>query len=872
MSDPVDKIFLTNLEDEMRKSYLDYAMSVIVGRALPDIRDGLKPVHRRVLYAMQVLGNEWNKSYKKSARVVGDVIGKYHPHGETAVYDAIVRMAQPFSLRYILVDGQGNFGSIDGDSPAAMRYTEVRMQKITQELLADLDKDTVDFVPNYDNSEQEPSLLPTKIPNLLINGSSGIAVGMATNIPPHNLAEVVDGIFALLDKPDISTAELIEHIKGPDFPTAGIIQGRGGIHEAYETGRGRVITRARCLIETEKSSNREMIVVTELPYMVNKARLVEKIAELVKSKKIEGIAELRDESDKDGMRMVVILKRDEQSDIVLNNLYHQTPMQSTFGINMVAIEEGQPKLVNLRQILDAFVRHRRDIVTRRTIYSLRKAKEKAHILEGQAVALANIDEVIAMIKASKNPAEAKLALIKKRWPPGAVVEKLLERADVTMTRPAEVPDTFGFHNEIYLLSEMQAQAILDLRLHRLTSLEQDKITKDYSALIIEIVALVEILTNPDRLMEVIREELHEVKERYQDERRTEISNEIVDMNDEDFIVDEEVVVTVSHSGYIKSQELDIYREQRRGGKGKIATSVKDEDFVDNLFIAKTHDTLMCFSSLGKVHWLKVYRVPRAGRTARGRPIVNLLRLGEGERITTVLPIREFSEGLSVIFATSSGKIKRTALSGFSKPRNAGIRALTLKDGDQLIGAAVTDGTQDIMLFGSGGRVARFSESDIRLIGRTGAGVRGIRLNEGQKAVSLICLPAEEKDNKILIATKNGYGKRTEAEDFPIRGRGGKGVIGIRTEERNGDVIGACLVNDQDQIMLITDGGTLVRTSVSDISVIGRRTKGVRLIRLGAKEKLSELIQINSPSNDAVDVGDDAVDGGDAETDEGNDSE
>ena len=851
MSSFAKELFLINLEDEMRKSYLDYAMSVIVGRALPDICDGLKPVHRRVLYAMQVLNNEWNKPYKKSARVVGDVIGKYHPHGETAVYDTIVRMAQDFSLRYTLVDGQGNFGSIDGDSPAAMRYTEVRMEKITQELLADLDKETVDFIPNYDNSEQEPTLLPTKIPNLLINGSSGIAVGMATNIPPHNLGEVIDATLAMMTNPDIEVDELMQFLPGPDFPTAGIINGRHGIRDAYETGRGRLVVRSRSHTEKEEKTGRELIVITELPYTVNKAQLVEKIAELVKTKKMEGISELRDESDKDGMRVVITLKRDEQSDIVLNNLYRHTRMQMFFGVNMVAIESNQPKLVNLRDILSAFIRHRRTIVTRRTIYSLRKAKEKAHILEGQAIALANIDEVIALIKASPTPAIAKKALVDKVWEAGEVIAKLLERSDqdVTMTRPDNIGSEYGLTDGMYRLSEIQAQAILDLRLHRLTSLEQDKIIKDYEALIQQITELMHILTDPDRLMEVISDELIEVKEKYNDKRRTEISGEVVDMTDEDFIVDEDVIVTVSHGGYIKAQEIDVYKAQKRGGRGKKAAAVKEEDFVDSIFVAKTHDTLLCFSSLGKVHWLKVYKVPRAGRTARGKPIVNLLNLDANERITVVLPVREYKEDLSVVLATRAGRIKRTPLSGFSNPRKSGIRAINLNENDELIGADITDGNYEIMLFNNIGRVVHFKESDLRLLGRTASGVMGIRLREKQKAISLICVSPDEIEKTILIASENGYGKRTQVGDFALRKRGGLGVIGIRSDERNGRVIGAQLVGEDDEIMLITSGGTLVRTLSSGISIVGRVTKGVRLIKLSGKEKLSEIIKIQNQGED-----------------------
>ena len=852
------EVLPVNLEDEMRKSYLDYAMSVIIGRALPDVCDGLKPVHRRVLYAMRELGNDWNKPYKKSARIVGDVIGKYHPHGDVAVYDTIVRMAQPFSLRYMLVDGQGNFGSVDGDAPAAMRYTEVRMAKIAHELLADLDKETVDFVPNYDNSEKEPLVLPTRVPNLLVNGSAGIAVGMATNIPPHNLAEVVGAALALIDDPEISIDGLIKHLPGPDFPTAAIIKGRHGIVQAYHTGRGRVVVRARCRIDRNDKADRETIVVTELPYMVNKARLLEKIAELVKEKRVEGIAALRDESDKDGMRVVIELKRGEAGDIVLNNLFRHTPMQSAFGVNMVALDNGQPKLLNLKEVLEAFIRHRREVVTRRTVFDLRKAREKAHLLEGQAVALANIDEVIALIKASKTPAEAKAALMKRVWKPG-VVTRMLERADTDASRPESLPDAFGLMSEGYRLSDKQAQAILDLRLHRLTALEQDKIVSDYESVIKTIYNLIEILSEPDRLMEVIREELAEVRETYADERRTEISDEAVEMTDEDFISEEEVVITISHAGYAKSQSPDEYRLQRRGGKGKAATSVREEDFVDTLFIANTHDTLLCFSSAGKIYWLKVYRLPRAGRAARGRPLVNLLPLEEGERITTVLPVREFSPHLHVLMATSSGTVKRTSLDNFSRPRSNGIRAITLRDGDQMIGAQITDGEHDVMLFSDSGRSVRFSESELRSMGRSAQGVRGIRLRDAGRAISLICLPPPLQDDScILIATENGYGKRTAAPEFPRKKRGGLGVIAIRTDERNGKLVGATLVGGGDEVMLITDGGTLVRTEVDQISLVGRNTKGVRLIRLQNGEQLCEAVRVDATVNGGN--GDDGDDG------------
>ncbi len=859
MTDFAKEILEVSLEDEMRKSYLDYAMSVIIGRALPDVCDGLKPVHRRVLYAMRELGNDWNKPYKKSARIVGDVIGKYHPHGDVAVYDTIVRMAQPFSLRYMLVDGQGNFGSVDGDAPAAMRYTEVRMSKIAHELLADLDKETVDFVPNYDNSEKEPLVLPTRVPNLLVNGSAGIAVGMATNIPPHNLVEVVSAVLALIDNPEISIDGLIEHLPGPDFPTAAIIKGRHGIYQAYHTGRGRVVVRARCHIDRNDKADRETIVVTELPYMVNKARLLEKIAELVKDKRIEGVAALRDESDKDGMRVVVELKRGEAGDIVLNNLFRHTPMQSSFGVNMVALDNGQPKLLNLKEVLEAFVRHRREVVTRRTIFDLRKAREKAHLLEGQAVALANIDEVIALIKASKTPAVAKTGLMERVWKPG-VVTRMLERADTDASRPESLAAGFGLIDRGYRLSDRQAQAILDLRLHRLTALEQDKIVSDYESVIKKIYHLIEILSEPDRLMEVIREELVEVRDTYADKRRTEISDEAVDMTDEDFINEEEVVITISHAGYAKSQSPDEYRLQRRGGKGKAATSVREEDFVDTLFIANTHDTLLCFSSAGKIYWLKVYRLPRAGRAARGRPLVNLLPLEEGERITTVLPVREFSQDLHVLMATSSGTVKRTSLVNFSRPRSNGIRAITLLDGDQMIGAQITDGSHDVMLFSDSGHSVRFPESELRLLGRTARGVRGIRLRGDGKAISLICLqPASQDESCILVATENGYGKRTRVKEFPRKKRGGLGVIAIQTDERNGKLVGATLFGEDDEVMLITDGGTLVRTEVNQISVVGRNTKGVRLIRLQNGERLCEMVRVDATANgihDGADEDDD----------------
>jgi DNA gyrase subunit A len=831
MADFAKEVLPVNLEDEMRQSYLDYAMSVIVGRALPDVRDGLKPVHRRVLYAMSVLGNDWNKPYKKSARVVGDVIGKYHPHGDTAVYDTIVRMAQPFSLRYMLVDGQGNFGSVDGDSPAAMRYTEVRMSKIAHQLLADLDKETVDFVPNYDESESEPSVFPTRVPNLLVNGSAGIAVGMATNIPPHNLNEVINGCIALIDNPELSIKELMEYVPGPDFPTAAIINGVRGIHEAYATGRGRVYIRARSHTEGEDGA-RQSIIVTELPYQVNKARLLEKIAELVKDKKIDGISQLRDESDKDGMRMVIELKRGEVAEVVLNNLYQHTQLQSVFGINMVALVDGQPRLLNLKQVLEAFVRHRREVVTRRTVFDLRKARERAHILEGLAVALANIDEIIKLIKASKSRAEAREELVSREWQPGIVTD-LLQRSGSEASRPDGLEARFGYHGDVYRLSETQAQAILDLRLHQLTGLEQTKIVDEYKEVIERIDELLAILNSPDRLMQVIRDELVEIREQFGDERRTEIQVDHLDLTMEDLITEEDVVVTLSHSGYAKSQPLSDYRAQRRGGRGKAATRVKEEDFVDKLFIASTHDTILCFSSRGKAYWLKVYQLPQAGRTARGKPIVNLLPLEEGERINAVLPVREYSENRYVFMATAQGTVKKTALADFSRPRSNGIIAVDLRDDDYLVNVEVTDGERDVMLFSNAGKSIRFKEADVRPMGRTACGVRGIRLAPGQKVIALIIVD----EGAVLTATENGYGKRTLVSDYPTHGRGGQGVISIQGSERNGDVVGAVLVRDEDEIMLISNGGTLVRTRVNEISVMGRNTQGVRLISLHSEEKL-----------------------------------
>jgi DNA gyrase subunit A len=847
------EVLPVNLEDEMRHSYLDYAMSVIVGRALPDVRDGLKPVHRRVLFAMSELGNDWNKPYKKSARVVGDVIGKYHPHGDTAVYDTIVRMAQPFSMRYMLVDGQGNFGSVDGDAPAAMRYTEVRMARIAHSLLDDLDKETVDFAPNYDNSEQEPVVLPARFPNLLVNGSAGIAVGMATNIAPHNLREVTNACLAIIERPEISVDELLEHVPGPDFPTAAIINGIRGIREAYRTGRGRIHLRARTEVETEKRSGREAIIVTELPYQVNKARMLERMADLVKDKKIEGIAELRDESDKDGMRVVIELKRDHYPDVVLNNLYQHTQMQTVFGINMVALVDGQPRLLNLKQLLEYFLRHRRDVVTRRTIFQLRKARDRAHVLEGLAVALANIDAVIELIRGSSSPAEAKAGLMARVWEAGAV-SSMLQRAGAEETRPDDLEKGLGLGDDGYRLSAAQAQAILDLRLHRLTGLEQDKIIKEFEEILDRIADLLEILSSPERLMEVIRGELEEIRDQYGDERRTEILTDHTDLTLEDLIAPEDVVVTLSHAGYAKAQPLSQYQAQRRGGKGRSATATKDEDFIDKLFVANSHDTVLCFSSQGKVYWLKVYELPQASRAARGRPMVNLLPLESGERINAVLPVREYEEGYYVFMATSAGTVKKTPLTDFSRPLSRGIIALDLHEGEHLVGVAVTDGNRDIMLFSSAGKAVRFREAQVRPMGRTAHGVRGIALDRDQRVISMLVA----EPGTVLSVTENGYGKRTAVEDFPTKGRGIKGVIGIRTSERNGKQVGAVLVRPEDEIMLITVGGTLVRTAVAEIPVLSRDTQGVKLISVGAGERLAGLERVVALD----DVDDDAEEGSD----------
>ena len=851
MAELAKEVLQVNLEDEMRQSYLDYAMSVIVGRALPDVRDGLKPVHRRVLFAMNVLGNDWNKAYKKSARVVGDVIGKYHPHGDTAVYDTIVRMAQPFSMRYMLVDGQGNFGSVDGDSAAAMRYTEVRMSRLAHELLSDLEKETVDFTPNYDESEWEPQVMPTRVPTLLVNGSAGIAVGMATNIPPHNLNEVIDATIALIDDPSLDVDGIMEHLPGPDFPTAGIINGALGIREAYSTGRGRIYVRARSHIETNEANGKQSIIVTELPYQVNKARLLEKVADLVREKKLEGITELRDESDKDGMRAVFELRRGDVPEVVLNNLFKQTAMQSVFGINMVALVDGQPKLLNVLQVLNAFVGHRREVVTRRTLFDLRKARARAHVLEGLTVALANLDEAIELIKKSSTPAEAKERLLAQRWEPG-LVKAMLGQGGAATSRPEELEPEFGLQDDGYQLSPVQAQEILNMRLHRLTGLEQEKLTREYEEILERVKELILILSNPGRLMEVIREELEAIREQFGDERRTEILQDRLDLSLEDLITEEDVVVTLSHEGYAKSQSLDRYQAQRRGGTGKSATRVKQEDFIDKLFIANTHDTLLCFTSRGKIHWLKVYQLPSASHVSRGKPIVNLLPLDKDERVNAVLPVREFLDNLYVFFATRKGIVKKTPLSEYSRPRANGIWAIDLPEDDELVNVYLTDGQQDIMLFSSSGKCIRFAERDVRSMGRVARGVIGIRLKENQQVVSMLVIG----EGDILTVTANGYGKRTLADDYSRQGRGGQGMIGIQTSDRNGALISAIQVTSDDDIMLISDGGTLVRTNAGEISTLGRNTQGVTLIRLRQEEKLVGLARIE-PESETADESSDA---------------
>ena len=913
MGELAKEILPVNIEDELKQSYLDYAMSVIVGRALPDVRDGLKPVHRRVLYAMSELGNDWNKPYLKSARVVGDVIGKYHPHGDSAVYDTIVRMAQNFSMRYPLVDGQGNFGSIDGDNAAAMRYTEVRMAKLTHELLADLDKETVDWVPNYDGKEQIPDVLPTKIPHLLVNGSSGIAVGMATNIPPHNLTEVINGCLAVIGNPDISIDELMEYIPGPDFPTAGIINGRAGIVEAYRTGRGRIYVRARCEIEDiDKVGGRQQIVISELPYQLNKARLIEKIAELVKEKKIEGITELRDESDKQGMRVYIELRRGENAEVVLNNLYQQTQMETVFGINTVALVDGQPRTLNLRELLDAFLRHRREVVTRRTVYELRKARERGHILEGQAVALSNIDPVIELIKKSPSPAEAREALIATAWAPGTVIE-MVERAGAESCRPDGLDEQYGLREGKYYLSPEQAQAILDLRLHRLTGLEHEKLLTEYQQILEQIGELLRILNSQERLMEVIIEELEKVRDDFGDERRTEIVASRMDLSLADLIAEEDRVVTISHGGYAKSQPLTDYQAQRRGGRGKAATGVKDEDYVEHLLVAHSHATLLLFSSRGKVYWLKTYEIPEASRAARGRPLVNLLPLEEGEWITAMLQVdlealqqqsaeegdeledeagviegeaveveadadgdadsddddNDEPTGSYIFMATARGTVKKTPLVQFSRPRSNGLIALRLEEGDTLIAAAITDGSRDIMLFSDGGKVIRFKERHVRTMGRTARGVRGMRLPAEQRLISML-IP--EPEAQILTASERGYGKRTALEGFPRRGRGGQGVIAMVSNERNGALVGAVQVVDGEEIMLISDQGTLVRTRVSEVSSLSRNTQGVMLIRLAPEEKLVGLERVQEPTEEEIEMAVEAAAEGEEQQPEGDEQQ
>jgi DNA gyrase subunit A len=831
-----------SLEEEMRRSYLDYAMSVIVGRALPDVRDGLKPVHRRVLFAMHELSNDWNRPYKKSARIVGDVIGKYHPHGDTAVYDTIVRMAQDFSLRYMLIDGQGNFGSVDGDNAAAMRYTEIRMSRIAHELLVDLDKETVDFGPNYDGSEQEPLILPAKIPNLLINGSSGIAVGMATNIPPHNLGEVVDACLALLGNPEISIDELIELIPAPDFPTAGIIYGVEGVKDGYRTGRGRVIMRARTHFEDMEKGSRQCIVIDELPYQVNKANLLIRIGELVRDKKVEGISDLRDESDKSGMRVVIELKRGEMPEVILNNLYKETQMQDTFGMNMVALLDGQPRLLNLKQILDAFLRHRREVVTRRTVFELKKARERGHILEGLAVALSNVDEIIALIKAAATPADAKTALMAKAWR-SALVKEMLERAiaDANALRPEGLDAAFGLQSQGYYLSDEQAQAILDLRLQRLTGLEQEKIVNEYKEIIDKIIDFLDILANPERITRIITEELDAIRQQFGDKRRSEIILDTRDLSVEDLITPADVVVTLSHSGYIKSQLLDDYHAQKRGGRGKLATSTKEDDFIDKLFIANTHDYILCFSSLGRVYWIKVYEVPQGGRQSRGKPIINWVQLEEGEKINAVLPVKTFDDDHFVFMATAFGTVKKTPLSEFSRPRNNGIIAIGLDEGDYLIGVELTDGKHDVMLFSDNGKAMRFDENDVRPMGRAARGVRGMKLGSGQQVISM--LVAESEELAVLTATENGYGKRTPISEYTRHNRGTQGMIAIITSPRNGKVVAAKLVKQDDEIMLITSGGVMIRTRVNEVREMSRATQGVTLINLDPGEKLAGLERV-----------------------------
>ncbi len=840
MAELAKEVIRVNIEDEMRQSYLDYAMSVIVGRALPDVRDGLKPVHRRVLYGMYEANNSWNRPYVKCARVVGDVMGKYHPHGDASIYDALVRMAQDFSLRYLLIDGQGNFGSIDGDNPAAMRYTECRLTRLAAELLADIDKETIDFQPNYDEKELEPTVLPTRIPNLLVNGSAGIAVGMATNVPPHNLGEILDACLALIDHPGLGLDELLRLVPGPDFPTGGIINGSAGIVEAYKTGRGRILVRAKCSIESD-DNGRETIIVTELPYQVNKARLIEKIAELVKEKKLEGISELRDESDKDGMRIVIEVRRGELADVVLNNLFLQTQLQVTFGINMVALVDGQPRTLSLKQMLEAFLRHRREVVTRRTVFDLRKARARAHVLEGLTVALANIDAMIELIKTSADGEEARRRMLARRWAPGPV-RALLEAAGAGVTRPEDLPAEAGLGDEGYQLSEAQAREILEMRLSRLTGLEQEKLDEEYRGLLGTIAELLSILENPDKLLEVIRGELRALKDEFADPRRTLIQPSQDDLDILDLIAPEDVVVTLSHAGYAKRQPVNIYRAQRRGGKGRMATAIKEEDFVEKLWIANTHDTLLTFTSAGRVLWLKVHQIPDAGPGSRGKPIVNLLPLEPGEKVQAVLPVRDFPEDRYVFFATRNGTVKKTPLSEYSRPRASGIRAIELEEGDGLVDVALTDGTRDVFLFAANGKAVRFAEDEVRPMGRVAHGVRGIRLTDGAHVVSMIVADGE---GDILTATERGYGKRTELAEYPRKGRGTQGVIAIQCSERNGALVGAVQLDEAHELMLISNLGTLVRTRAAEIARVGRNTQGVTLIRLPAEESLVGVVRIET---------------------------
>ena len=835
-----------SLEEEMRRSYLDYAMSVIVGRALPDVRDGLKPIHRRILFAMHEANTVWNRPYVKCARVVGDVLGKYHPHGDSATYEALVRMAQNFSMRHMLIDGQGNFGSVDGDSAAAYRYTECRLHKITSEMLADIDMETVDFVPNYDGKELEPVTLPTRVPNLLINGSSGIAVGMATNIPPHNLSEVVDACQALLRNPDMSIDELIEIVPAPDFPTSGIIYGVGGVREGYRTGRGRVIMRARTHFEEAEKGGRVAIVIDELPYQVNKANLLMKIGELVRDKKLEGISDIRDESDKSGMRAVIELKRGEVPEIVLNNLWKDTQMQESFGMNMVALVDGQPRLLNLKQFLDAFLRHRREVVTRRTVFELRKARERGHVLEGLAVAMSNVDDVIALIKAAPTPADAKTELMARFWR-SRLVEEMLARSEGQASRPEALSSEFGLHKQGYRLSDVQAQQILELRLQRLTALEQDKIVAEYKETMDKVADLIDILAKPARVTKIISQELVEIRKQYGEERRSEIVIDTQDIGMEDLIASEDVVVTMSHGGYMKSQPVTDYSAQRRGGRGKQATTTKDDDFVDNLFIANTHDYILCFSNRGRVYWIKVYTVPQGSRASRGKPIVNLVPLMEHEKITAILPVKEFDEDHFIFMCTANGTVKKTALSAFSRPMAKGIIAVKLDDGDYLIGVALTDGKQDVMLFSDNGKAVRFAESEVRAMGRAAAGVRGMRLPKGRQVISL--LTAHDESQSVLTVTEHGFGKRTQISEYTRHGRGTQGMIAIQCSERNGKLLAARLVMKEDEIMLITTGGVLIRTRVSEMREMGRSTQGVKLINLDEGEMLAGLEKIVEPDED-----------------------